>query len=290
MFCRNNFEIASRPTEIESRRTGDTADESRRTGDTADESRRTGDTADAPRRTGDTADVPLLTAEIVLLPGMDGTGEMFEPLVTVIKQSQPKAKIRIVRYPPNIALGYAELVEFAAAQLPCGPCILIGESFSGPIALELATKFSENVQCVVLSTSFACNPLTSLAWAAPLLDFLPISYAPSWLMEQQLFNDSATPALKAALDRALKSVQPNVMRARLRAIFQVDARKTLSQMQQPLLYLQADADRVVPERCAQEIKQAQPNAKILTLPGPHCLLQAAPELAWRSISAWLAHN
>jgi pimeloyl-[acyl-carrier protein] methyl ester esterase len=236
----------------------------------------------------------LITPEIVLLPGMDGTGEMFEPLVEVIKKALPKSKIRIVRYPTNIPLGYAELVEFAAAQLPGSPCILIGESFSGPIALELAAKYPNQILRVVLSTSFVCNPLPSLAMLAPMLDFLPISYAPSWFMEQQLFNHYATPALKAALDRALKSVQPDVMRARLRAIFRVDARDVLSRLQQPILALYADADQIVPERCAREIKAAQPNAKIVTLTGPHCLLQTMPDPAWRVIEDWfdrkLAHQ
>ena len=135
--------------------------------------------------------------------------------------------------------------------------------------------------------TFVRNPLPWLALMAPMLDFLPLAHAPNWLMEQQLFNGDATPELKLALARATGSVSPAVMRARLKAILNVDASKRLSQLSQPLLYLQADADRLVPDRCAQEVQAALASASICRLPGPHCLLQIAPARAWQEIQGWL---
>jgi pimeloyl-[acyl-carrier protein] methyl ester esterase len=223
----------------------------------------------------------------VLMPGMDGTGDMFAPLVRAITTSALATKIHILRYPRHQALNYAELIEFALTQLPNAPCAVIAESFSGPIAIELAARFPSQIERVVLSTSFVRNPLPWLAMLAPMLDFLPIAHAPDWLMEQQLFNADATPELKSALARATGSVSPAVMRARLKAILNVDASKRLSQLSQPVLYLQADADRIVPDRCAQEVKGALASASICRLAGPHCLLQIAPAQAWQEIQAWL---
>ena len=228
-----------------------------------------------------------MALELVLMPGMDGTGEMFEPLVHAIQGSAWKGKVHILRYPRNQPMNYAELTEFAAAQLPDAPCAVIAESFSGPIAIDLAARFPSKIERVVLSTSFVRNPLPWLALMAPMLDFLPLAHAPDWLLAQQLFNGGATPELKSALARATDSVSPATMRARLKAIFNVDARKRLSQLTQPVLYLQADADRLVPDSCAQEVKVALASASICRLPGPHCLLQIAPARAWHEIKAWL---
>ena len=231
-----------------------------------------------------------MSPTLVLMPGMDGTGDMFEPLVSAISASSTDSKIQILRYPRNQPLNYEELIEFAVAQLPTTPCVLIAESFSGPIAIALAARFPSQITHVVLSTSFVRNPLPWLALMAPMIDFLPIAHAPHWLLEQQLFNGDATPELKVALARATESVSTAVMRARLKAILNVDARTSLSQLSQPLLYLQADADRLVPERCAQEIKLLLASASICRLAGPHCLLQIAPALAWQEIHAWLKRS
>ena len=228
-----------------------------------------------------------MALELVLMPGMDGTGEMFEPLLHAIADSAWTSRIHILRYPCNQAMNYEQLIELAATQLPNAPCAVIAESFSGPIAIALAARFPSQIERVVLSTSFVRNPLSWLALMAPMLDFLPLAHAPDWLMEQQLFNGDATPELKLALARATGSVSPAVMRARLKAIFNVDASKRLSQLLQPVLYLQANADRLVPDRCAQEVKAALASASICRLPGPHCLLQIAPARAWQEIQSWL---
>ncbi len=225
--------------------------------------------------------------ELLLMPGMDGTGEMFAPLVDAIKTTAPATKIHILRYPRDQPLDYAQLLEYALTKLPDAPCAVIAESFSGPIAIKLAARFPSQIERVVLSTSFVRNPLPWLALIAPMLDFLPLAQAPDWLLEQQLFNGHATPELKLALARATASVSPAAMRVRLKAIFSVDAGKCLSQLSQPLLYLQADADRLVPDRCAQEIKTALAHVSIRRLAGPHCLLQIAPARAWQEIQSWL---
>ena len=218
---------------------------------------------------------------------MDGTGEMFEPLMRAIAATSAKSKIQILRYPSNQPLNYEELIEFAASRLPTTPSVLIAESFSGPIAIALAARFPNTIERVVLSTSFVRNPLPWLALMAPMIDFLPIAHAPIWLMQQQLFNGKATPELNLALARAINSVSSAVMRTRLKAIFSVDASKSLRLLTQPVLYLQADADRLVAEHCAQEVKSALASTTIRRLEGPHCLLQIAPTQAWQAIQTWL---
>ena len=232
----------------------------------------------------------MKSLHIVLMPGMDGTGDMFEPLACAIAMSNVECTIQIMRYPANVPLNYEELTEFAADRLPEAPCMLIAESFSGPIAIALAARFPSRIKQLVLSASFVRNPLSWLALMAPMIDYLPITHAPNWLMQQQLFNGAATPELNLALTRATDSIRPAVMRARLKAILNVDARANLKLLTQPVLYLQADADHLVPERCAQEVKESLASARICRLEGPHCLLQIAPVQAWQAIQGWLQNT
>jgi thioesterase domain-containing protein len=70
---------------------------------------------------------------LVLLPGMDGTGELFAPFLAALG---PDQAVVVVRYPTDRELGYAELEQVARAALPVDqPFILLGESFSGPVAI-----------------------------------------------------------------------------------------------------------------------------------------------------------
>jgi hypothetical protein len=75
---------------------------------------------------------------LVLLPGMDGTGTLFEPFVAALGH---EFAVKVVDYPRAEPLGYEQLELFATAALPSeGPLILLGESFSGPIAVALAAS------------------------------------------------------------------------------------------------------------------------------------------------------
>ena len=69
---------------------------------------------------------------LVLLPGMDGTGQLFAPFLAALG---PEFRTRVVSYPVDQPLGYAELELLARAAIPArGPYVILGESFSGPIA------------------------------------------------------------------------------------------------------------------------------------------------------------
>jgi hypothetical protein len=83
-----------------------------------------------------TRDPPAL----VLLPGLDGTGDLFQPLLSRLDRSIEPV---VVRYPLAEPLGYEALTSIARRALPTtGPYVILGESFSGPIAVQLAAERS----------------------------------------------------------------------------------------------------------------------------------------------------
>lgn len=224
-------------------------------------------------------------ATLVLLPGMDGTGQLFAPFIAALG---PDIKTRVVSYPADQPLGYAALASIARAALPVDePFILLGESFSGPVAVMLAAEGHAQLKGVVLCCSFVRNPRPLLAGLRVLLGLLPFARAPMWLLNRLLLGGSSTPALRAALADAVKQVAPRVMRERLRAVIEVDVSNRLAELRVPCLYLQAVQDDVVPESAARLVARYKPDTQVVRLDAPHCLLQAAPAAAALALGAFV---
>lgn len=100
---------------------------------------------------------------LVLLPGLDGTGGLFAPLLNVM----PAGVIRrVISYPPSERLSYDALLGLIEGQLREEPgVVLVAESFSGPLALRYASEHLGRVRAVVLCASFVRSPAPRwLAW------------------------------------------------------------------------------------------------------------------------------
>src|SRR5437588_9478711 len=97
---------------------------------------------------------------LVLLPGMDGVGFLFGPFLACLPGA---CSVRVVRYPTDAELTYAQLEQHVSENLPGNePSTLIAESFSGPIALRLTNNPTLNIRAVVLVCSFGSRPLGTL--------------------------------------------------------------------------------------------------------------------------------
>ena len=211
---------------------------------------------------------------LVLLPGMDGTGELFEPVVAAVAQ---RFSVKVVRYPASKPLGYSELESIVRSALPTdGPFVLLGESFSGPIAIAVAASRPQGLMGLVLCCTFARNPRPWLGLLGFLIDILPTGPFFVRGVGMALLGRFSTPALRRMLMRAVAEVAPAVLRARLRSVLAVDATGELAAVKVPILYLRADADRVVPAKAAELVKSIQPETRLVDVDAPHFLLQVAP--------------
>lgn len=220
---------------------------------------------------------------LVLLPGMDGTGDLFAPLLAALEGRLP---VQVLRYPPDRPAGYQELTDFARAALPSDrPFVLLGESFSGPIAVTLASEAPPNLRGLVLCCSFVRNPVPWLAWLAPFARWLPVRAAPTRLIAWFLLGRYSTRQWREALGLALAKVSAATMRARTRAVLTVDSTAALRRTNVPLLYLRAAEDRVVPVSASREVMRT---ATVVVIAGPHFLLQVAPAEAAKAIEAFVA--
>lgn len=183
---------------------------------------------------------------IVLLPGLDGTGRLFAPLLSHLEA-------QVVAYP---ALGSYDAL-LAGIVLPGGPVTLVAESFSGPIAIRLAAR--GGVDRLVLVSTFARSPLP---WLPPwLVRFRP----PAWAMAPVLLGWGAPSELVSDLKAAVREIPTPVLLERVREVLRVDVRRELASLRIPTLALRGRQDWLV-----------RPQFPATVLDGPHLLLQRRP--------------
>jgi pimeloyl-ACP methyl ester carboxylesterase len=223
------------------------------------------------------SDKPLL----VLLPGMDGTGELFAPFLAALND---QVETLVVDYPRNEPLGYDSLEVFVRERLPAKRrFVLLGESFSGPVAISIAAKPPQNLAGLVLCCTFASNPVGVLSPLRVIARFMPVERAPKFAMSHALMGRDATPELRVALDTAMSSVSARAIRARAAAVLSLENNGKVALIDKPLLYLRALRDRVVPRKSGDEILRTCKHALLVEIDAPHFLLQTRAVEAVREI-------
>lgn len=222
---------------------------------------------------------------LILLPGMDGTGVLFESFVAALGG---EFDVKVVRYPADQPLDYAGLEEIARAAIPPdGPLILLGESFSGPIAVSLAASLGTRVIGLVLACTFVRNPLPLLSGLRGLVNKLPVQGMPASLFAQAMLSFRANPPLRAAHAAALEGVSAAVLHERMRAVLEVDVSAKLAQLRMPLLYLRATRDWVVPRAAGSWVAQIAPHTQMVEFDAPHFLLQTVPQKTARAVREFI---
>jgi pimeloyl-ACP methyl ester carboxylesterase len=223
---------------------------------------------------------------LVVLPGMDGTAK---PRADFAAALGPGIEPHVISYPPDPALGYTELEALARASLPTDrPYVLLGESFSGPIAISIAASRPPYLVGLILCVTFARNPLPvvgSMPWLLPLI---PFGLAPMREISAFLLGRFATAPLTEALRATFDEVSTQTFKARLGAVARADMRPALTNVHVPVLYLRATEDRLVPRHCANDIARLATQTRIVDIKGPHTLLQVAPAAAAAAVKAFIA--
>src|SRR6266699_1972425 len=78
----------------------------------------------------------MVQNHLVLLPGLDGTGELFAPFV---QSPSNHFSCTVVSYPRDKLLNYQQLIPRIREAMPWNErFVLLAESFSGPLAFQFA--------------------------------------------------------------------------------------------------------------------------------------------------------
>ena len=218
---------------------------------------------------------------------MDGSGLLFDEFVAVLR-----CRSIVISYPTDQPFGYEELEQHVRSLLPSNePFVLLAESFSGPVAIALAASPPPQLKAIVLVCTFARLPVPSFAllWAKP-IGLLPLWRAPTFLASRILFGRFRSKAKDALLSRAINAVTPKVWRARLKVVLSADKTSSLCRIRIPLLYLRASQDRVVSSSASAVISAHVPGSKVVSIEGPHFLLQTKPQESAAAVRAFAAEH
>ncbi len=211
---------------------------------------------------------------LVLLPGLDGTGQLFADFAASFG---PEVEVIVATYPTDTSLGYAELESVARSFLPQDqPFFLLAESFSGPVGISIAASSPPGFRGLILCCSFARNPVPGLALLRSLAGAFPVSLLPVRLLGFFLLGRFSSRPLLGALAKSLALVAAPVLRARARAVLAVDVTESLVRIRAPVLYLRASEDRVVSRASSVLVTALAPQTEVVEFTAPHFLLQVLP--------------
>jgi pimeloyl-[acyl-carrier protein] methyl ester esterase len=223
----------------------------------------------------------------MLLPGLDGTGQLFSDFVAVLPNT---VSASIVTYPAEEFLRYADLRPFISAAIPeCESFVMLAESFSSPLAMEFTASKPPNLVALIICEGFVSRPLggwsplaKALAWP-----WLFKINTPRFILEYFAMGQNASRELIQKFRRVVGSVSPEVMSSRTREAMDSDARRALAQITVPLLYVQSTEDHLLADSCLKEMKRIKPEMLIAQVAGPHLLLQREPHKVANIVSAFI---
>jgi len=221
--------------------------------------------------------------KLLLLPGMDGTSRLFEPLIAALP---PQLKAVTVAYPSDKSFGYEELLPIVENAVPSGPFVVVGESFSGPLAVMLSARHPPGLCGIVLCASFVQSPLKLPERLRMSVRPWIFSLQPLWILSWILLGSYSFGHLGAMARSVVRSISPAALAARTRAVLGVDVTNELRACKVPIFYLQANRDLVVRTNCWELVKSVRPDAKVEMLAGPHLILQTAPTAAAAALEAF----
>ena len=209
------------------------------------------------------------------MPGLDGTGKLFEPITPYLENH---FSLNVIQYEDQDSL--EELVELVESQLPSDePVSLVAESFSSPIAIEVLARNNFKFAASVLSTGF-CRP--PYDFVSPLVRLVPdklfgIEVLSKIALEIFGIEKGTDDELGQECMDALSTVSPSTIKRRMEIVGDVNLCNSLSKIEIPILYIRASRDRIIPKGKSDEVVSKLVNAEEVIVEGPHLILQSNPK-------------
>lgn len=224
---------------------------------------------------------------LLLLPGLDGTGQLFRWL---IERLPPSLQPTVVSYPPDIS-AYSKLLPVVRSALPVGEqFFIVAESYSGPLAVLAAAEQPKGLAGVILVASFVRSPLPR--WFSGFVQLVGASllrWVPRAVIAKALLGSKPeSNAFVRGVRDAISASSPAVLAGRLREVLTVDVTEKVGQVEVPMLYLAARRDVLVTASAVRLFQRYARNIRVVTLDAPHLLLQVAAAEAAGEISEFAA--
>lgn len=187
---------------------------------------------------------------VVLVPGMNGTGDLFYCQVPRLEQRFRVATYSLRDDAESLQLLAADLAQVVDTIAPDNPrAVIVGESFGGAVALTFALTFPERVSRLVILNSFPhFDPQFRLQLAIAGLNILPWG-AMSMVRHLTAFRLHSGHTHRAEVKKFIQ-LTAHASRTgylnRLKLLRQYDVRDRLRDIRVPTLFLAAEHDHLVP--------------------------------------------
>ncbi|WP_251358083.1 serine aminopeptidase domain-containing protein [Kangiella sp. TOML190] len=208
---------------------------------------------------------------LILMPGMDGSGLLYQPLGEKLQQLE----LPFVIEPLNPHQDKWAYIEYLEQKYPAQPLVLVAESYAGHIATLMAIRGNLDIQKIVLMATFLETPtkLTQLEKLLPtsLIQKPPL---PNLLLGKALFGKNSSQELLDLFFQAMDDVSSEQLSERIRDMRHLTA--PTEQLSIPALYIQASDDWLVPARNYQPFKKVFTHLGFSQLNGSHLIAQTQP--------------
>ena len=222
----------------------------------------------------------FLILKLVLLPGMDGTGELFAPILPYLKDFD----CCVVQLPQSGPQDYQTLKQYVEAKLPVDDFILLAESFSGPIGAILALSDIKNLRAIIFVATFLVAPRKRLLRTLSMVPFklaLKLPFAMT-LCKRLLFDAAVSDEITSLFAKTIFRLPVGLIRSRIKAVGSLVLPQRQSDL--PAILLQPTGDKLLPTRETQEFRTYFSQIAIEPIAGPHFILQTEPEKCARLIT------
>lgn len=220
---------------------------------------------------------------LVLVPGMDGTGELFYRQLPTLTRDHRVATYRLRDAATEMQTLIDDLAGIVASVSPGGtPATIVGESFGGALAMSFAVHRPELVDELVVLNSFPhFVPQVRLRMALHGLRVLPWG-AMGLVRRATAFRMHSRFTGRAEIRRFLelsRGITKEGYLNRLRVLRRYDLRGRLGEIRARTLFLAAERDHLVPSvDQATRMAAKVPNARLRILEGHGHICLIAPDL------------
>ena len=208
--------------------------------------------------------------KLMLLPGMDGSGLLFKPLLDELNHDAQVLALSL-KGEQTYQHQLNKLMDIIGDK----KVVLFAESYSGYLAYLLALLKPENIQHVIFAASFITNP-TWLTRFYPMLPFslLKTKWMPDSLINHICFNRLAGPELIELFHQSLQTANNIILRERIKNIAYLP--KIPPKLKTPCTYILPTKDCLVSQHAVRQLVNACENIEVKSLVGGHFIAQTHP--------------
>lgn len=237
---------------------------------------------------------------LLLLNGIGANIEMWEPLA----RRMPGRRLVMVDMPgtgqsPPLSVpmrmpGYARLVVRLLDQLGIERTDVLGYSWGGALAQQVAVMAPDRVRSLVLAATMpGVGGRPPAPWVVALMATPARYYSRTYLRVVAPLVFGSSPAQADAASGAARLRRPPSLRGysqQMYAISSWSSRRWLRQLRAPTLVVAGSHDPLIPQRNGTILSQAIPGARLHVVDGGHLFLLEQPDEACSVIDGFLAEQ